>query len=61
MDRNSHMPRGRRVQPLPIERSAEAHGQPAGAAARKRPLLLALVVVLLAGWLSFLSVLAIRG
>ncbi len=55
------MPRGRRVQPLPIERSAEAHGQPAGAAARKRPLLLALVVVLLAGWLSFLSVLAIRG
>lgn len=55
------MPRGRRVQPPPIERSAKAHGQPAGAAARKRPLLLALAVVLLAAWLSFLAVLAFRG
>lgn len=55
------MPRGRRVQSLLIERSAKAHGQPAGAAARQRPLLLALVVVLLAGWLSFLAVLAFRG
>ena len=54
------MPHGRKVPSLPTTRSAKTEGQPA-APTRKRPVLLALVVLALVGWLCFLAVLAFRA
>jgi len=59
-DRNSSMPRGRKVTSLPKQDSAQE--VPQGMAPRRRhPLLLALVIVVLIGWVGFLVWLAVGG
>lgn len=59
-DRNSPMPRGRKVQPPPKQDSAQAE-LPNTAPRRKHPLLLALVTVVLVGWVGFMVWLAVGG
>ncbi len=55
------MPRGRKVQPLPKKSSARVEPRPAGAPRRKHPFLLALVIIALVGWVSFLGWLVLGG
>jgi hypothetical protein len=53
------MPRGRNVQPQPKTKFAQTQPGPAAAPRRKHPWLLALVIIVLAGWISFLGWLAL--
>jgi hypothetical protein len=55
------MPRGPKVQPLPKQSLAPAEPRPAAAPRRKHPVLLALVIIALAAWMSFLGWLAVFG
>ena len=55
------MPHGRRVQPLQKKSSAQTEPRPVAGPRRKHPLLLALVIVVLVGWVSFLGWLALGG